>query len=64
MQSGGEGMGFPKLCVDDSNVAGSWREFLDSFSLAAEFATESWGTRTANNAEVNKFNDRMKLVAF
>ena len=42
MQSGGGGLKFPKLNVDTSDVAGAWREFLDSFRLAGEFATESW----------------------
>ena len=57
-------MGFPTLCIEGNNVASSWREFLDSFSLAAEFATGSWGTVTVNNEQVNRFSDRLKLVAF
>ena len=57
-------MKFPKLYVDASNVTGSWRELLDPFSLAAAFATESWGTQTVDEEKVNSFNDRMKLVAF
>ena len=64
MQSSGGGLKFPKLNVDTSDVAGVWREFLDSFRLAAEFATESWGTRVVDGDPVNRFTDRMKLIAF
>ena len=58
---------FPTLRIDPKDVYGSWKLFVDRFSVAVRYEVCNKGTRTVGTGnqaqEVNIFNDEMKLCA-
>ena len=58
---------FPTLRIDPKDVYGSWKLFVDRFSVAVRYEVCNKGTKTVGNGElareVNIFNNEMKLCA-
>ena len=58
---------FPTLEINPKDVCGSWKLFLDRFTVAVRFEICNSGTKTvtvsSQETEVNVFNDEMKLCA-
>ena len=58
---------FPTLKINPKDVCGSWKLFLDRFTVAVRFEDCNRGTKTvtvsSQETEVNVFNDEMKLCA-
>ena len=58
---------FPTLEINPKDVCGSWKLFLDRFTVAVRFEICNRGTKTvtvsSQETEVNVFNDEMKLCA-
>ena len=54
---------FPVLEINSENVSGSWKSWLTEFQLSVEMVTMKLGKETVDEAEVNVFRGRMKLLA-
>ena len=61
------GENFPILKIDPKDIGGSWKMFLNKFTIASRFATCNRGKKKVNisgtDTWVNVFDDEMKLCA-
>ena len=61
------GENFPILKIDPKDFGGSWKKFLNKFTIASRFATCNRGKKKVNisgtDTWVNVFDDEMKLCA-
>lgn len=55
--------GFPKLKIQSSNVAGSWKRFCRRFELQVEIKRREMGTKLADQNQVDIFDNDSKLLA-
>ena len=62
---------FPELIIAPDDVSGSWNQFVEEFSIMVEWKTLDLGSKMvtqgtgsrAREVEVDRFTDRMKLLA-
>lgn len=54
---------FPKLILDESNVAKSWNSWLTQFQLSVEVTSLNLGSEEVEGTQVNRFRGRTKLLA-
>lgn len=54
---------FPTLKIDPVDVYGSWKKFLNQFTLQLRFQVLSAGKKKVNDQEVDAFGDEQKCLA-
>ena len=58
---------FPTLSIDPGNIYGSWKDFLNQFTVALQFEVFYKGTKTikveGQDTEVEIFTEKMKAFA-
>ena len=58
---------FPTLKIDPKDVFGSWKNFIDRFTVAIKYQFKNKGKITVGTGEIatqqNVFDDEMKLYA-
>ena len=54
---------FPSLRIDPRDVCGSWKSFVDRFTVAVRYEVCNRGMRRVDEDEVPGFNEEMKLCA-